>query len=74
MMDVDDPGVHIVTGEDVPPIVTFENAANKDATHLHPVYHRGVQIQTAGLPLGTPETGTGTSSACTERASLRRAR
>ncbi|KAJ7222922.1 hypothetical protein C8J57DRAFT_1482205, partial [Mycena rebaudengoi] len=67
MMDVDDPGVHIVRGDDVPPIATLENDADKDAAaHMHPVHHRVVQIQTAGLPLGTPDSGTGTSSACTD--------
>ncbi|KAJ7222907.1 hypothetical protein C8J57DRAFT_1592962 [Mycena rebaudengoi] len=43
----------------------MDNDADKDAANMRPVHYR-VQIQTAGLPLGMPETGTGTSSACTD--------
>ncbi|KAJ6514735.1 hypothetical protein DFH09DRAFT_1196163 [Mycena vulgaris] len=59
-MDVD-PDVRIVRGDEAPPIATLEGedgTGEENGKHMHPVHHRAaIQLQTTGLPLGTPSTG-----------------
>ncbi|KAJ7157602.1 hypothetical protein C8R43DRAFT_997109 [Mycena crocata] len=66
-MDVDG-GVRIVRGEadDMPAIATLEGEQQLDGEngkHMHPVAHRAaIQLQTTGLPLGTPSSATSDGS------------
>ncbi|KAJ7662989.1 hypothetical protein B0H17DRAFT_312755 [Mycena rosella] len=70
-MDVD-PDVRIVRGgDDLPPIATLDGEADvhgeeEAGKHMHPVHHRAaIQLQTVGLPLGSPSTA-GNSSTSTD--------